>query len=340
MKKVISKLLVLGVACCISTQSIYALTLTPNEEQSIYESVQDYVDNVYINLDNNSKQLLIDDLYQERLDGILNSSDYKTTSLDVNSEIDLAYQNMMDEENYIVDFINQLSEENTTLSNWEFNLNCLQENYDEISNIPEANLRYIDSYIEAYTSVLDSKDMPDEKVNEATVYASSYNSTDAVNYANEYYKNYNSNYPDWNSQGGDCANFVSQCLYAGGKTMKGTPGTSSSAQNFTNWFSKGTAASTTNVSSTWRGADAFRNYWQDNASSYKKFTAVDKTSYSYGWSGDAVSLLNSNGRAYHTMIIVGYDPPDFVLAVHTGSTNSALLSDKITSNGFIIYNMK
>ena len=33
----------------------------------------------------------------------------------------------------------------------------------------------------------------------------------------KYWKDYNSSYPDWDV---DCANFVSQCLYAGEKTMK------------------------------------------------------------------------------------------------------------------------
>lgn len=88
------------------------------------------------------------------------------------------------------------------------------------------------------------------------------------------------------------------------------------------------------------GADAFRNYWQTNATSYKKFTSVDSNSYAYGYKGDAVSLLNSNSRAYHTMIIVGYSSPDFTLAAHTGSTNSAKLSEKASSNGFIIYIMR
>ena len=38
----------------------------------------------------------------------------------------------------------------------------------------------------------------------------------AVNYARTYCQNYNWNYYDYGSQGGDCANFVSQCMIAGG----------------------------------------------------------------------------------------------------------------------------
>ena len=78
---------------------------------------------------------------------------------------------------------------------------------------------------------------------------SSYNPTNAIAYAETYYDtgNYNPAYPDWSSYGGDCANFVSQCVYAGGKSMKGTPGTSTAAENWSNWFSSGNTCNTNNV---------------------------------------------------------------------------------------------
>ena len=51
--------------------------------------------------------------------------------------------------------------------------------------------------------------------------AGTYNTSSAVNYAYKYWSSYNPNYKNYNSVGGDCCNFVSQCLYAGGlKTDK------------------------------------------------------------------------------------------------------------------------
>jgi hypothetical protein len=44
----------------------------------------------------------------------------------------------------------------------------------------------------------------------------------AVAYAAKYWSSYNSAYPNYNPCGGDCANFVSQCLRAGGETTDGT----------------------------------------------------------------------------------------------------------------------
>lgn len=51
--------------------------------------------------------------------------------------------------------------------------------------------------------------------------AGTYNSTNAINYAYKYWSSYNPSYRNYNSVGGDCANFISQILLAGGlKTDK------------------------------------------------------------------------------------------------------------------------
>lgn len=263
-----------------------------------------------------------------------------------NIEINEAYERVQREERYIVSLINSL-EENTVTNqeNWKFNLNYLKKNYSYLNKKhkdgdTKINLFYIDSYIEAYEYVLLDERSPKEKknLNRALISDTNYTINDAVDYANTYYSNYNISYPNWSSYGGDCANFVSQSLYAGGKSMVGTPGTSSSAQDFSNWFSTGSSNNTKNVSSTWRGADAFKHYWKANALSYKTFTSFSSSTTSYAYRGDAVSLLTSNGRAYHTLIIVGYDSGDLVYAAHTGNTNTGSLQS--ISNDFIIYNMK
>lgn len=207
--------------------------------------------------------------------------------------------------------------------------------------LKNVNSIFVDLYIEDYEIVLATNSMPDSNINGVRTIEATYRSLDAVSYAKEYYDTYNTAYPDWTSYGGDCANFISQCLYAGGKSMKGTPGSSTAAQNWSNWFSTGSSCNTSNVSSTWRGANAFRNYWQSNANGYSTFSSVDSSSFIYGYTGDAVSLLNNNS-AYHTLIIVGYDfaNKDFIVSAHTGNTITAKLSDYSSASGFIIYNMR
>lgn len=53
--------------------------------------------------------------------------------------------------------------------------------------------------------------------------ASGYNGAAAAAYADTYWQNYNSAWPSFANSGGDCTNFVSQALYAGGLAMRSAP---------------------------------------------------------------------------------------------------------------------
>jgi cell wall-associated NlpC family hydrolase len=50
-----------------------------------------------------------------------------------------------------------------------------------------------------------------------------YNGTAAAQYADTYWNSYNRAYPSFANKGGDCTNFVSQALYAGGIKMRTSP---------------------------------------------------------------------------------------------------------------------
>jgi hypothetical protein len=50
-----------------------------------------------------------------------------------------------------------------------------------------------------------------------------YNGAAAAGYADTYWQNYNPQWPSFANQGGDCTNFVSQALYAGGIEMRTSP---------------------------------------------------------------------------------------------------------------------
>jgi len=53
--------------------------------------------------------------------------------------------------------------------------------------------------------------------------AFAYNGSAAAAYADTYWLNYNPAWPSFANSGGDCTNFVSQALYAGGITMRTSP---------------------------------------------------------------------------------------------------------------------
>lgn len=61
-----------------------------------------------------------------------------------------------------------------------------------------------------------SEDGSREMMAAAAARSYTYNVSNAIAYADKYCINYNSAYNSYKGRGGDCANFVSQCLYAGG----------------------------------------------------------------------------------------------------------------------------
>ncbi len=59
--------------------------------------------------------------------------------------------------------------------------------------------------------------------------ASAYNGAAAAAYADTYWQAYNPAWPSFANSGGDCTNFVSQALYAGGISMRPSPSYSGDA---------------------------------------------------------------------------------------------------------------
>jgi cell wall-associated NlpC family hydrolase len=112
----------------------------------------------------------------------------------------------------------------------------------------------------------------------------------AVAYAAKYWSSYNSAYPNYNPCGGDCANFVSQCLRAGGETTDGT------------WYThKGsgcTGSSTRSGSTAWVNNWALRN-WTMNAHRGRSVSTIRQLGrgdiVNYDWTG--------NGTFDHVAII-------------------------------------
>lgn len=262
-----------------------------------------------------------------------------------NDKIISAKEQMEQEENYIVDLVSQRTMQNLTTSNWKECLNYLREHYNSLMSENGVDKNKIQSYVNAYTFVEMDENEPDEKTNFIIETYAAYNPAKVTEYTNKYWNNYNKAYPDFTSLGGDCANFVSQALYAGGKTMKGTVATV-----FGNWFCRTKSINElSKVSSTWRGADAFGHYWMSNAKKYKNFAKSYfsfkdkfKTVFNYGSVGDAISLLNSNNRPYHTLIISYKEDAKLKFASHTGNHKWKSLYKYVRemgANGVRIYKM-
>lgn len=254
------------------------------------------------------------------------------------------YRKLLSEEEYVVRIIKEKYNKNTSISDWKMNLHLLKGNYADLTKDDNIDIEAVNSYITGYAFIENVKSNFKKRDKRETSSFSTYSPEKAVEYAITYAFNYNTEkYPSYAGKGGDCANFVSQALHAGGKPMVGT-----NAANFNNWFCRSNNSwDVSKISSTWRGADAFSHYWRLKAVSYKDFDNSyfrDDTEFkkvlAYAYRGDPVSILNSNGRPFHTMIIIDYGKEDLICAAHSRDTISASLRYYGTfSGGVRIYKM-
>ncbi|MFE6621282.1 amidase domain-containing protein [Streptomyces sp. NPDC057740] len=139
-------------------------------------------------------------------------------------------------------------------------------------------------------------------------------------YAEKYWRNYNKDYPDFNGQGagGDCTNFVSQSLKAGG--WKHVPGY---VYDYTKWFGNAEIQSHSFVGV---------NEWSWFAQNSKRTTSLANV-YQMDV-GDVLQMdFDKNGSKDHTMIVT-YRSPQGVpyLTYHSTNTYRRSLASIIASD--------
>ena len=121
---------------------------------------------------------------------------------------------------------------------------------------------------------------------------------DAVEYALEYALQKNPTYFDYTNQGGNCTNYISQCLYAGTKTMQISPN---------GWY----YFSPSNTSISWANVEPFYNFLISNNGEgpYASKSPLEmaqigdiiqlrflgKTAFSHALIISKISSLNPNG---------------------------------------------
>lgn len=167
----------------------------------------------------------------------------------------------------------------------------LNANNDEISQNTKNEM--LNEFKDNFTTELEqhNNEIKLEQQYATAKVANTYDGADASRYALKYALDYNKNYADFNSSGGDCTNFISQCLKAGGISQH--IGTAYSGDC---WFYK----TSTNRSSTWTGAEQFRKYITGSSSKIK----MSVSDWGNVENGDIIQLM-SGGNAYHSLIISG-----------------------------------
>lgn len=144
-----------------------------------------------------------------------------------------------------------------------------------------------------------------------------YNREAAVSYARKWALSRNPAYYNFENIGGDCTNFVSQCLYAGSPVMNYTP--------IFGWFYEGVE----NRTPSWTGVEFLYNFLVSNKSVGPFAVETNKYSVTYG---DVIQLGRSDGSFYHSLIVISNDSGNIKVAAHTYDTIDTPLSEYIFSN--------
>ena len=133
----------------------------------------------------------------------------------------------------------------------------------------------------------------------------------ALAYAKRYAFSQNPIFGNFRGIGGNCTNFVSQCIYAGSCQMNYT-------QTF-GWY----YISLEQRAPAWTGVEYFYNFLTENQGlgPYGRAATADECEV-----GDVIQLGREEEGYYHTLIIVGFDGEDILVAAQTDDAYERRLS--------------
>ena len=129
-----------------------------------------------------------------------------------------------------------------------------------------------------------------------------YDRNSALTYARRWAFNRNPDYYNFDALGGDCTNFVSQCVYAGAGVMNYTPAVG--------WYYKNANDRT----ASWTGVDYFLDFLTDNDGVGPVAVSVSSAGVNVG---DVIFLGRVNGDFYHTLFISRIENGNIYVASHT-----------------------
>ncbi len=129
-----------------------------------------------------------------------------------------------------------------------------------------------------------------------------YNREQAIEYAQKWAYKRNPRYYNYDALGGDCTNFISQCIYAGSKVMN--------YNKIYGWYYN----NANDKSPSWTGVEFLYNFLISNT---KKGPTAENTSKDKMEIGDIVQLSFDGIKFAHTIIIVGIENDKIYGASHT-----------------------
>ncbi|MCU5584444.1 amidase domain-containing protein [Bacillus toyonensis] len=152
-----------------------------------------------------------------------------------------------------------------------------------------------------------------------------YNPSAAVNYALTWALSRNSAYGDWSGNGGDCTNFVSQALYAGGMRPIIKDNLTIDSPIITDgnyWFSKKVEMSLRyRVSASWVNVEKFYDFWAPRANMVTKTWSPMQVYYGSS-PGDVIQYQYAGGGTkWHSLMVTGKDTSKRTIYISQHSGN-------------------
>lgn len=129
-----------------------------------------------------------------------------------------------------------------------------------------------------------------------------YDRAAAVAYAERWALSRNPEYYDFDGLGGDCTNFVSQCLYAGCSVMNYTP-------QF-GWY----YISLNDRAPAWTGVNQFYSFMTENEGRGPFARSVPRSAL---LPGDVIQLGSADGVFYHSLLVLGRSESEIYIASHS-----------------------
>ena len=146
-----------------------------------------------------------------------------------------------------------------------------------------------------------------------------YNRARAVEYARRWALSRNPLFTNFAGRGGDCTNFVSQCIYAGSCQMNFTPSFG--------WY----YIDQNDRAPAWSSVE----YFYDFITGAPSFSSENGNIGPFGiltdamgvFEGDVVQLADESGDFYHTLIITGFSGGQTLVSAHTNDALDKPLSE-------------
>lgn len=141
-----------------------------------------------------------------------------------------------------------------------------------------------------------------------------YNRNKVVKYAEKWAYDRNPNYYNYDKIGGDCTNFVSQCIFAGSGIMNYT--------NTTGWYYN----NANDKSPSWTGVEYLYNFLVNNKSIGPQGIQANQENVNIG---DIIQLSFDENSFAHSLIIIGKEGNDLnkiYVAAHTFNSYNRKLS--------------